>query len=427
MTTGINKFYIKTLGCKVNQYESQLIRENMLKSGFLECGSMGLADTYIVNTCTVTHKADSESRHIVGLIRRANPSARIVVTGCYVEKNARDISFLPGVEHIVRNEEKHNIASILGGSPRSRLSSACQQISDFKDHVKAFVKVQDGCDNYCAYCKVPLVRGQPKSRPIKYIIEEAQSLVEGGFKEIVLTGICLGAWGEDLSPNAGLLDILKALEGLDGIFRIRLSSIEPKYVTDELINYIASNRRICRHLHIPLQSGDDDVLKRMNRPYARDEYKGLIERIRTVIPDIAITTDVLVGFPGETEENFRNTLNLVRDILPMRIHVFGYSRREGTKAARYKDVVKHENIRRRRTAMWALALETSYLYRMGFVSRELDVLVETKRDYSTGMLEGYSNNYIKVLLNGHDNLMGEMVPVKIDFMTLTTTIGKLES
>src|SRR3989338_31689 len=272
MKTDTKRFYIKTLGCKVNQYEGQLMRENLLKNGFLECGSMNLADIYIVNTCTVTHKADSESRHIIGLAHRTNPKARIVVTGCYVEKDSRDIFLLPGVKHIVGNEEKHDIASILSRGKAGRSNSAYHRISDFKGHVKAFVKIQDGCDNYCAYCKVPLVRGQPKSKPIEYILEEARGLIEGGFKEIVLTGICLGSWGKDLSPNASLLDVLKALDTLEGSFRIRLSSIEPRYVTDELIGHISSNEKICRHLHIPLQSGDDDVLKRMNRPYLMDEY-----------------------------------------------------------------------------------------------------------------------------------------------------------
>ena len=428
MSTEINsrRFYIKTLGCKVNQYESQLVREGLIRNGFQECAATDIADIYIVNTCTVTRKADSESRHLIGLLHRSNPNARIVVTGCYVEKDADDVSFLPGVAHIVRNDEKGDIAAIIEGrKARKKASGRWQTISDFKDHVKAFIKIQDGCGNACSYCKVPLVRGSPRSKPLKYIIEEAGALIKRGFREIALTGICLGAWGEDLSPDAGLLDVLRALEMLEGDFRIRLSSIEPKYVREELVNYIASNKRICPHLHIPLQSGDDAILSRMGRPYSSGDFMHLVNMVKRIIPDIAITTDVIVGFPGESEENFNNTLRLVRETVPARVHIFPYSRREGTAASGYKDEVRHEDIVKRRTAAWVLALEASYLYRLKFVSKALPVLVETRRDRRTGMLEGYSDNYVKVIFNGPDSLMGAIADVRIDYMTLSTTVGAI--
>jgi threonylcarbamoyladenosine tRNA methylthiotransferase MtaB len=430
MSTEANskRFFIKTLGCKVNQYESQLMREALVRDGFKECLAEDLADIYIINTCTVTRRADSESRHMVGLFHKLNPKAKIVVTGCYVEKNSQDVSFLPGVEHIVRNNDKSHIAAILENRALSGASDSegvWPAISDFLGHTKAFIKIQDGCDNVCSYCKVPVVRGRSRSKPLPAILEEARGLIQKGFKEIVLTGICLGAWGEDLHPRGQILDVLKSFETLEGDFRIRLSSIEPNYVTDELIGYIASNDRMCAHLHIPLQSGDDEILEKMGRPYAREGYGSLIGRIKAAMPGIAITTDVMVGFPGESHSNFQNTLNLVREILPARVHIFPFSKRDGTRASQYNDGVRYDEVKRRYELMRVSALEASYLYRMKFMNDRLDVLVETKRDGSSGLLVGYSDNYIKVMFDGPSSLMRAIVPVRLQGMTLEKTFGVL--
>ena len=285
------RFFIKTLGCKVNQYESQAIREILVRAGFKECLSKETADIYILNTCTVTHKADSESRYWAGIFHKTNPKAKIVLTGCAVEDGADAFSFLPGVSNIIKNKDKIKIADILTNDPQPHISSGLgsseQQIKSeephrflsvtgFKDHTKAFVKIQDGCANACSYCKVHSVRGEPISKPLEDVTGEVKTLVSKGFEEIVLTGICLGAWGSDLAQKQNLIDVLRRLGGIPGAFRIRLSSIEPKYVTDELIDYIAQNRKICRHLHIPVQSGDDEVLKRMNRPYTAGGMRDLI-------------------------------------------------------------------------------------------------------------------------------------------------------
>jgi len=423
---GSNRFAIKTLGCKVNQYESQLMRENLVKGGFRECLAEDIADIYIINTCTVTGKADSESRHLIGHYHRMNPNAAIVVTGCYAEKDARDVTFLPGVKYIVKNDDKHRIASILGNpdaAAREIAAGAWPSISDFKGHTKAFVKVQDGCNNGCSYCKVPIVRGRSRSKPAGTVVEEVRTLVGGGFKEVILTGICLGAWGHEFGTQGCLLDLLKALDAIEGDFRIRVSSIEPGHVTDDLVGYVASHPRVCRHLHIPLQAGDDGILRRMLRPYTRQDFSGLIKKIRSRAPDIAITTDVIVGFPGETHAQFRNTLDLVREILPSRTHIFPFSKREGTVAARYRDEVDPGEVKKRFTMMKVLTLEASYLYRRRFLDRRLDVLVESKREKRSGMLEGYSGNYIKVLFAGPSHLMRTIVPVKIEDMTLERTIG----
>ena len=422
---------MQTLGCKVNQYESQAMREILLQCGFEECLSKESADVYILNTCTVTQHADTESRYLIGLFHRSNPKAKVVVTGCYAEKNSDDLLALPGVSHVLKNVEKNKIASILdrhSSPPPGKL-----YITDFKGYSKAFVKIQDGCENFCSYCKVPLVRDHLNSKPIKDIVREVDGLVRNGFKEIILTGICIGNWGRDLFSNAiakdfrlgglSLVDVLEALNRLDGDFRVRISSIEPKYVTNELIDFISRNKRFCRHLHIPMQSGDDEILYKMNRGYSASDYRALIEKIRSKIEEIAITTDVLVGFPGETETHFKNTVNFIKDIQPARTHIFTFSRRPGTAAYNMPGEVSGDVLRIRYNVLNVAALSASYLYRRRFLNKMLDVLVETNRERHSGLLTGYSDNYIKVLFDGDDKLMKMIHPVKIEDAKLAYTLG----
>ena len=421
-----SRFFIKTLGCKVNQYESQAIRELLLNAGFKECLAKETANIYILNTCTVTHRADSESRHWAGIFHKTNPNARIVLTGCAVEDNADAFSFLPGVSSIVKNGDKVNIVYILTNDERRTTNDESRRflgITDFKDHTKAFVKIQDGCANACSYCKVPSVRGGSVSRPLHDIAEEVKTLVSKGFEEIVLTGICLGAWGSDLAEKKSIVDVLKALHGMPGLFRIRLSSIEPKYVTDELIGYISQNRKICRHLHIPIQSGDDEILDRMNRPYTAEDMRDLIIRVRKKIEGVGITTDVLIGFPGETDKSFRNTVNLIKEVLPVKTHIFPFSKREGTAACTMAGIVPEDEIKKRFQSMKIAAITASYLYRKLFLKKSVDVLVESKKDKHSGRLTGYSDNYIKVIFDGPDSLMKKIVPVRIEELNLSYTMG----
>lgn len=445
-TNANHRFFIKTLGCKVNQYESQAMRELLIRADFKECLSKEIADIYIINTCTVTRKADTESRYWAGIFHKTNPNAKIVITGCCAEKDADEFSFLPGISNIVKNEDKANIAEILSEKPSStpgvnlsypyfytpgvkdgerREPRRFLTITDFKDHTRAFVKIQDGCSNFCAYCKVPSVRGASISKPVKEAVEEVSVLVSKGFKEIVLTGICLGAWGGDLKEKSNIVDILKALNNIPWDFRIRLSSIEPKYVTDELTDFIARNRRICRHLHIPIQSGDDEVLAKMNRPYTAQQLKDIIIKVRKKIEGIGIATDILVGFPGESDKNFQNTINLVKEIQPVRVHIFPFSKREGTSAATMAEEVPYGVIKIRFQQMKIAAITASYLYKEMFLGKCLDVLVESKRERHSGRLTGYSDNYIKVMFDGPDTFMKNIVPVKIEELNLTYTLGRM--
>ena len=438
------RFFIKTLGCKVNQYESQAMREIMLRAGFRECLAQDIADIYILNTCTVTNRADKESRYWLGFFHKANPKAKIVVTGCYVERDSSNISFLPGIAHIVKNEEKNRIADILNGAdthyplPNRWYPYIPLTITDFKGHTKAFVKIQDGCENCCSYCKVPLVRGPLTSRPVTDILKEVNVLVEKGFKEIVLTGVCLGAWGKDPytkaiadswpgSKGLGLVDVLKAALKMTGDFRIRLSSIEPRYVTEDLIDFISENRRICRHLHIPFQSGDDEILKRMDRPYTALGYRAVVDKVRSRIEGVAITTDILIGFPGESDEKFKNTIGFIRRILPARTHIFTFSQREGTKARGMEGLINKAILKKRYYELEVAALSSSYIYRSRFMDKKLDILVETKRDRHSGLLTGYSDNYIKVLFDGPDSIMKSIVPVTIQDITLSYTLGRYDA
>ncbi|MCX5679101.1 MAG: tRNA (N(6)-L-threonylcarbamoyladenosine(37)-C(2))-methylthiotransferase MtaB [Candidatus Omnitrophica bacterium] len=425
------RFFIHTLGCKVNQYESQAIREILVGAGFKECLSKETADLYIVNTCTVTDKADRESRHWIGTFHKTNPKSKIVVTGCSAEQDADNISFLPGVAYIIKNADKARIADILNGIIGSKLLPL--SITDFKGHTKAFVKIQDGCENRCSYCKVPLVRGALSSRPIDDIVKEVRALSDKGFKEIVLTGICLGAWGKDIVPGdvvrasglkePSIVDVLKAIDGVGGDFRVRLSSIEPLNVTDELLEYMAGNVRICRHLHIPLQSGDDEILRKMNRPYRSSQYKAIVERAISRIKDLAVTTDIMIGFPGESNHNFKNTIDLVKEILPARTHIFTFSKRPGTDAWDMVQSEDHAALKRRFYELQTASFGASYLYRSRFLGRKLDVLVETRRDKLSGWLCGYSDNYIRVQFQGDDSFMKRLVPVKIDDVSLIRTLG----
>ncbi|MDD5495639.1 MAG: tRNA (N(6)-L-threonylcarbamoyladenosine(37)-C(2))-methylthiotransferase MtaB [Candidatus Omnitrophica bacterium] len=433
------RFFIKTLGCKVNQYESQAMREILERSGFKECLAEDIADLYIVNTCTVTADADKESRRIISAMHRSNPAAKIAVTGCYVEKNSEEISSLPGVAHIIKNSDKNRIAEILNDASKRqsvKVSKDILKITGFKDHTKAFVKIQDGCENFCSYCKVPLVRSSLQSKPIRDTVDEVRALVDKGFKEIILTGICLGAWGKDLPSNAiakemgikgtDLTDVLNELNKMDGDFRIRLSSIEPAYVTHELIDCIARSRKICRHLHVPLQSGDDEILRKMNRPYTVEEYATKIEMVRRAFEGIAITTDILVGFPGETDRNFKNTVDFVKRLLPSRTHIFTFSKREGTAAFNMPQEIGPDIVKTRHYQLKVACLGSSYLYRNLFSGRSVNVLVESRRDKNSGLLTGYSDNYIKVLFDGPDDLKGNIVPVRIEETSLLYTYGVYE-
>ena len=414
-------FLIKTLGCKVNQYESQAMREQLVQNNFLEKTDDTRADFYIINSCTVTRKADRDTRNLIHRFHRQNPQGKIIIAGCYAEldDDRKSLLDIPGVTHLVKNNEKHKIAEILITNSRlpayrpGRQTDHEFSISDFSDRDRAFVKIQDGCDHKCAYCKVNIVRGPSRSRPLEEILNESRRLIVKGFKEIVLTGICLGSWGKDISGGGDLPFLLQEISDIEGTFRIRLSSIEPCYVTGSLINVIKDQERICKHLHIPLQSGDDGILKLMRRPYTVRWFGRLARSLRKSIPDIAITTDMLLGFPGENEKRFMNTVRFLKSIAPSRIHVFSYSERTATPAAEYNGKVTEETKKQRVKFLTDLGSKLSINFARGFVGKKERMLVESSRDKKTNLLTGYTDRYIRVLTNGPDRVKNSFATVRI--------------
>jgi threonylcarbamoyladenosine tRNA methylthiotransferase MtaB len=404
------KFY--TLGCKVNQYDTQSIRERFIGSGFREINNGRKADIYVINTCTVTQHADSESLKLMRRAKRENPKAKIVVTGCLAELDRDKIKKESGATLIVRNKDKNRILKLLdeNNEPNDPNNKG---ISNFSGHTRAFLKVQDGCDNFCSYCKVPLVRGASRSRPLREVILEAGRLSANGFKEIVLSGICLGSYARDLSGGITLVDVIEALEGIEGLARIRLSSIEAGDVSDKLIDKMAHSRKLCRHLHIPIQSGDSGILKKMNRRYTKDDYLNLIHKLKSRIPQVAVTTDVLVGFPGETEEAFRNTLDLIKKVSPLRTHIFPYSRRERTAAANFNSRFSSAIIAQRIKRLKGLAESCSLEYRRQLLNKDMQVLIEGRLRDNPDLWQGYSDNYIKVAVSSRRNLRNRLITVRL--------------
>jgi threonylcarbamoyladenosine tRNA methylthiotransferase MtaB len=400
-------FYIKTLGCKVNQYESQVIREKFLGKGYLESDSIDEADVCVFNTCTVTSTSDSKSlRFIRNAVKRKNKC--VVVTGCMAEDDKLDISGLSGAKVIVKNKDKYRIPEIIEEDRDHASGSAFSGISGLKGHSRVFVKIQDGCNNACSYCKVRIVRGRSVSRDFNDVLREITDLINNGLKEIVLTGICLGAYGRDLLKDVNLAVLIDRLCGIEGDWRLRLSSIEPKDVTDDIVEMFQKHKKFCRHLHVPFQSGDNDVLKRMNRPYKREDYLKMLYKVKKAVPDISISTDIMVGFPGETESCFRNTLDFIREVCPMRVHVFPFSKRNGTEAYFYKDDVT-EFVKKEREARLSCLAEGLFKESVNKISgKTVEVLVEDKRS-PDGYLSGYTGTYFKVFIDGPDGLKGRFV------------------
>jgi threonylcarbamoyladenosine tRNA methylthiotransferase MtaB len=400
------KFF--TLGCKVNQYETQSIRERFLNNGYREVINGELCQVCLINTCSVTAAADRKSKNTIRRCIKNYPGARIIVTGCMVEKDNLCLSHIKGINYIISKR-------FFPGD-----------ISDFYGHTRVFLKVQDGCNNFCTYCKVCLIRGRSQSRRLDEVIAEARGLVQKGYQEIVLAGICLGAYGQDLKPEVGLSDILDRLKEISGLKRIRLSSIEAWDITDELIDRLKTNRKICPHLHIPVQSGDDEILRNMNRRINRRGYWDVLTKLRNARPDIAISTDVIVGFPGERKENFQATCELIKEIEPLKVHIFPYSPRAGTPAFELKDKTNFQEIKDRVLQLKDIARICSFNYRSRFINQIAQILIEGNYKKVKGYVEGLTDNYIKVLIKTDScSLPGELVKVKLKKVDREFMLGQL--
>jgi threonylcarbamoyladenosine tRNA methylthiotransferase MtaB len=391
-------FAFVTFGCKVNQYESQALREAFARRGLSEVKADEGADLVVVNTCTVTETATTEARRTVRRLHRRFPFAQIAVTGCAADSHREEFLGLPGVRRVVGHAEKAALAE------DPRLSAADTkpsifdlEVSRFDGHTRAFLKVEDGCDLSCSFCIIPKVRGAAVSRPLESAVAEARRLAENGYREIVLTGVHLGSYGKDLAKRSLLPDLVERLLGVPGLGRVRLSSIEANEVGDPLLDLMAAEPRFCPHLHLPLQSGDDEVLRAMRRRYNARQFLDACARASARVDDPGLTTDVIVGFPGETEERFRNTLDLCRRAGFSRIHVFPYSRRRGTDAALLPDLpwrLKKERLHR----VGELAEELTDACAGRFLGREVEVLVEEGG-------AGYTERYLKARVPGAANAL----------------------
>ncbi len=393
-------FAIKTFGCKVNQYEEQVLRELLLEQGFRE-SDPSTADIFILNSCTVTSHADRKTEKLIRRVKRENPAVKLVVTGCYavLKEDILALQSLPEVWKVVHGKDKMKLPFMLDlpdakDEKAKKITCPEEKISGFSRHNRAFLKIQDGCQRRCSYCKVNLVRKTIWFKKEANIFSEAAGLIEKGYRELVLTGICLGAWRN--SRGESISALLRELNLIEGDFRVRLSSIEPDLVDESLIETIVSSKKVCRHLHIPLQSGSDRILRMMNRGYTAAEFKTLIKRIRARMPLVGITTDVIVGFPGESEEDFKHTVQLVEEIKPSRMHVFMYSDRKGTPAFEFREKVPFEVAKSRRKHLVEIGDWLQEEFCINFYGKTVDIVLEKASDNTS---QGYTAEYIRVRLN----------------------------
>lgn len=411
-----------TLGCKVNQYETEAMEELFESAGYEIVDFDEVADVYIINTCTVTARSDSKSRNLIHKALKLNPDAVIGVVGCYAQVASDDIMEMPGVDLVVGTNHKREIVRLVEEAMKGKKIKAVEDVwrqkgfehltvRGHKGRTRAYVKVQEGCDQFCTYCIIPYARGPVRSRPMEDAIEEIQGLARAGFKEIVLTGIHIASYGRDLK-NQSLIDLIETVNKIDGIERIRMSSVEPSLLTEEFLDRVSRLPKFCRHFHISLQSGCDETLKRMHRRYTTAEYRAIVERVRRFIPEVAITTDIMVGFPGETEEEFEKSYEFVKEIGFSHIHVFKYSRRKGTPAAQYPDQVKNSVKEQRSRKMIQLGHELKQNYMSRFLGTLQEVLFEQPVIEKEGYIEGLTDTYIRVLARGDESLNNKIVPVK---------------
>lgn len=414
------KVALYTLGCKVNQYETEALAQLFREQGYDIVDFSEKADVYVINTCTVTHLSDRKSRQMIRRAKKTNPEAKIAVMGCYAQMAPEEVKKIPGVNIITGVQNRRGIMEMLqeiGEEQQVKVNG--MEEAAFEEiplgevrRTRAFIKIEDGCEHYCSYCLIPYARGPVRSRKLKDIVDEVQRLVDLGTREIVLTGVNLGAYGKDLKGSVTLAEVICGLNQLPTLGRIRLSSLEPTDFTMELIEAIVESEKVCPHLHIPLQSGDDEILKRMNRRYNTDEYRKLVNFLRYVLPNLALTTDIMVGFPGEQEENFDRSYRFVEEMSFSRLHVFKYSPRSGTAAAKFKDQVSPQEKEHRSKKLIQLGERMAEDYAGQFVGREVEVLFE--EEISGGYLEGLSEHYLRVRAKADPENKGKVVLVRVE-------------
>ena len=401
----MKKVAFYTLGCKVNQYETEAMLELFEKEGYEKAETEDYADVYVINTCTVTHMSDRKSRQYIRRMKKKNPDAIIAVVGCYSQVSPEEILSIDEVNLVMGTNDRKKIVEEVKKIDASRKVSTVDDIMKVKafeeieinktnGKTRAFMKIQDGCDRFCSYCLIPYARGHIRSRKIENVIEEIKKVVEEGINEVVITGIHIASYGRDFKgKNIGLIDLLEEINKIQGLHRIRLGSIEPTIITDEFVERLSKLDKICDHFHLSLQSGCTETLKRMNRRYTTEEFRDVTKRLRAKFPNAALTTDIIVGFPGETDDEFNTTYEFLKDIAFYKMHIFKYSQRKGTKAAVMPNQVDGKIKEERSKKLIELSNENEYNYNKKYIGKQVEVLFEEREgEY----LKGHTTNYIVV-------------------------------
>jgi len=412
-----------TLGCKLNTYDSEYYREQFQSQGYRVVPFGEAADVTVVNTCTVTGEGDAQSRQMLRKAHRASPEGAVVAVGCYAQTDPDRLIQMAEVDLVVGTAEKPQLMDLVNDTcsmghtfvTRSRAAEFHDMdIMNFGGRARAFAKIQEGCNAFCSFCIIPFARGRSRSRGLDSTVAQVRRLAEAGYQEVVLTGVHLGDYAAD---GAGLLEVLEAVEDIPELRRFRVSSLEATTITDAMIDFFAGSQKFCRHLHVPLQSGDDGVLAAMRRPYRRDQYLDLVNRIAERVPDIGIGADVMVGFPGESEAAFEATCNLIQSSPIVYLHVFPYSPRKDTPATRMADQVPPQVKKARSAHLRRLGAEKTRDFHRRFLGDTREVLLEGRREAGTGCLQGLTDNYIRVFVAGPDEAMDRAYPVRLDQMT----------
>lgn len=419
---------VTTLGCKSNQYDSSALEDALRASSLEVVPFPGPADAYIINTCTVTGSTDHQSRQLIRKVRRHNPGALVIVTGCYAQVSPDEVASIEGVDYVVGNPEKGRIVDYVTGGRRSQ---AVKEVGPWQDgtpwslrarsssgRTRANLKIQEGCSRACSYCIIPRARGLSRSLPLDALESELDQLVSSGYKEIILTGIHLGAYGADFKEATDITSILELIEKKDYGCRFRISSLDPDEVTDRLIDIMKSAKRVCNHLHLPLQSGSDEIIRKMRRPYTGRLFAEKVERLAASVPGISIGADVIAGFPGEGEKEFEETFSLISALPLSYLHIFPFSPRTGTPAASMDGRVENSVIKERCDRLHLLDTEKREAFNSSFIGKKAVVLVERGLDRKTGLMKGRSANYIQVYLEGDGFVRGSLADV-----TLSTLFG----
>ncbi len=424
---GLNKersFAIATFGCKVNQYDAEAIIEQMVDLGYHRVPWDEPAHVYVINTCSVTGRSEAKCRQAIRQAKRRNPDALIIVTGCYAQVSPGELAMLNGVDAVIGISERDRFAEILRqaeqgmrhipvyGARPSRTAPFGAGISRFAQRTRAFIKIQEGCDHFCSYCIVPYARGASRSRPPESVFSEIGRLLDAGFKEVVLAGVHVGMWGRDLGPDYHLGWLLRQVAlRFPELLRLRLSSIEPQEISDQLIDAFADAKVLCEHFHIPLQSGSNRILALMNRGYTREQFSRLVHAIREAKRGAAVSTDMIVGFPGETETDFQESMEILRQLEFSRLHVFRFSPRKGTPAANMPGQVPAAVREHRAHTMLKLGRELSQKFIRQHISKQAEILVEQEKAH--GLLCGLTRDYLRVCFEGGDELINSIVQVKV--------------